>query len=71
MPGNPYRIVMAVFAIFGLAAGAIFFAIGFVGQNPVQTTTAWGIAAPAAGFGAFWFTVWLIVSAARWQPPRD
>lgn len=68
MQGNPYRIVMLLFAVLGFAAGLTFAIIALVAEDALRTAVAIQIAVSAGGFAAFWFSVWLIVSAARWQP---
>jgi len=68
MPGNPYRIAMLLFASLGALAALTFVILGIVADDAFRTPVAFTIAWSAAGFAGFLFTVWLIVSAARWRP---
>lgn len=71
MQGNPYRITMLLFAVLGFVAALTFVILGLVAEDFFQRAVAFQVAGGAGGFAAFWFTVWLIVSAARWQPADD
>jgi hypothetical protein len=62
---------MLVISLAAALLAATFGVIAFLAEDPNRTIASLLVVYWAGGIAVFWFTVWLIVSAMRWQPRRD